>query len=53
MEHADRKFLEEIKQIMDNYVEYLASMGLELDEEGNVVEKYTKELVLKVDDEDE
>ena len=31
MEHADRKFLEEIKQIMDNYVEYLASMGLELD----------------------
>ena len=53
MGHADRRFLEEVKQIMNDYVEYLASMGLEIDEEGNVVEKYTKELVLKVDDEDE
>ena len=53
MEHASRQFLEEVKQMMDDYVEYLASMGLELDDEGNIVEKYTKELVLEVDDEDE
>lgn len=53
MEHASRQFLEEVKQMMNDYVEYLASMGLGLDEEGNVIEMHTKKIVLKVDDEDE
>ena len=53
MEHADSKFLEEIKQIMNDYVEYLYSMGLEQDENGNIIESSTKKLVLKIDDEDE
>ena len=53
MEHTNREFLDEIKKMMDDYVEYLASMGLETDEEGNLVEQGTKRLILAADDEDE
>ena len=53
MEHADKKFLDEVKQTLDDYIEYLYSMGLEEDEHGNIVDASTKKLVLKIDDEDE
>ena len=53
MEHADKKFLDEVKQIMDDYMEYLYSLGLEQDEYGNIIDSSSKKLVLKIDDEDE
>ena len=50
MEHADPDFLEGIFKMLDKYVEYLASMGLELDEDGDIRDLNTKEKVLKIDD---
>ncbi len=47
---TNKKFLEEIKQILDEHMEYLYSMGLEIDEQGNIVESSNKKLVLKSDD---
>ena len=50
MEYPNEQFLNEVKQMMDNYVEYLASMGYsasdDIDEQGKI-------LTLKMDEEDE
>ncbi len=50
MEYASKEFLEEIFKTVNNYVEFLASQGLELDEDGDIRDVYTKEKVLKIDD---
>ena len=50
MEYASKEFLEEIFKMVNNYVEFLASQGLELDEDGDIRDVYTKEKVLKIDD---
>lgn len=50
MEYADTEFLEEIKKFVNDYVEFLASQGLELDEDGDIRDVYTKKKVLKIDD---
>ena len=53
MEHVEKSFLDEVKAILDDYVSYLASMGLTIDDNGDIVEKGSRKLVLKVDDSDE
>lgn len=50
MEYADKEFLEEIFKTVNNYMEFLASQGLEMDEDGDLVDSMTKEKVLKIDD---
>lgn len=45
--------LEEVKESLDNLMEMLETNGLELNEDGDIVDKITKKLVWNNDGEDD
>lgn len=47
MEKDCQEFLNKIIGDINEYIEYLASMGLELNEDGDIIEKDSKKLLLR------